>query len=113
MAKISEPLVLGYDFFQKHQCIIDLINNTIEISGETVPCCLESKLTSLFHIKLSENITVPSNSEMIVPVHLEHSSDEVIPSEMMLERCPKIIEQTGVLVARSLVNLDLHKIREF
>ena len=76
VAETSEPLVLGYDFFQKHQCIIDLINNTIEISSKTVPCCLESKLTSLFRIMLSENITIPSNSDMIVPAYLQYSSDE-------------------------------------
>ena len=71
MAETSEPLVLGYDFFHKHQCIIDLINNTIEISGKAVPC-LESKLTSLLRIRLSENFTIPSNCEMIVPAHFQY-----------------------------------------
>ena len=68
VAETNEPLVLGYDFFHKHQCVINLINNTLQIEGKTVDCCLESKLLSLFRIKLTETVTVPSNSEMIVSI---------------------------------------------
>ena len=110
VAETSEPLVLGYDFFQKHQCVIDLVNNTIDIGGKTVPCCLESKLASLFRIRVDENITIPANSEMIIPAYVQHSDDEVLPSEMMLEGCPKAIEKKGVFIARSLVSLGSHRI---
>ena len=47
---------------------------------------------------------------MIGPAYLQHSSDEVIPSKMLLESCPKVIEQKGVFMARSLMNRDSHKI---
>ena len=66
VAETNKTLVLGYDFFHKHQCVIDLTKNTLEIEGKTVASCLESTLLSLFRIRLTETVTFPSNSEMIV-----------------------------------------------
>ena len=105
VAETNEPLVLGYDFFHKHQCVIDLTNNTLQIEGKTVDCCLESKLLSLFRIKLTENITIPSNSEMIVGGYFNNPDKDILPNCALLEGSDKLLENKQVLVARSLVNL--------
>ena len=104
VAETNEPLVLGYDFFHKHQCVIDLTNNTLQIEGKTVDCCLESKLLSLFRIKLTETITIPSNSEMIVGGYFNNPEKDILPKCALLEGSDKLLENKQVLVARSLVN---------
>ena len=107
VAETNEPLVLGYDFFHKHQCVIDLTNNTLQIEGKTVDCCLESKLLSLFRIKLTETITIPSNSEMIVGGYFNNPDKDILPKCPLLEGSDKLLENKQVMVARSLVNLTL------
>ena len=47
---------------------------------------------------------------MTVLAYLQHSSDDVIPLEIVIESCPKVIEQKRVFVARSLDIFDSHKI---
>ena len=105
IAETNEPLVLGYDFFHKHQCVIDLTNNTVQIGGKTISCVLESKLLSLFRISLSQTITIPSNSEMMVKGYVQGSGREHLPNCALLEGSESLLERKQVLVARSLVNM--------
>ena len=105
VAETNEPVVLGYDFFHKHRCVIDLTNNTLQVEGKTVTCCLESKLLSLFRIRLTETVTIPSNSEMIVSGYFNNPDKDTLPNCVLLEGSDKLLENKQVLVARSLVNL--------
>ena len=78
-------------FFHKHQCVINLTNNTLQIEGKTVDCCLESKLLSLFRIKLTETVTVPSNSEMIVSGYFSNTDKDILPKCALLEGSEKLL----------------------
>ena len=92
-------------FLHKHQCTIDLTNNTLQIEGKTVDCCLKIKLLSLFRIKLTETVTIPSISEMIVGGYFSNPDKDILPKCALLEGSDKLLENKQVLVARSLVNL--------
>lgn len=71
IASISNDGILGLDFLVKHGCNVNLVEETLNIGydGERVPChrFVSHALSTCFKIAVTENIEIPSRSEMIVP----------------------------------------------
>jgi hypothetical protein len=40
---------------------------TMQLNNQCIPCQLESQVPSLFRFTVRENVTIPSQSEMIIP----------------------------------------------
>ena len=59
--------ILNPWYFEQHDCIINFGRNTLEISGKAVSCSLESKLSSVFRIRVKQNTSMPPRSKVIVP----------------------------------------------
>ena len=79
VVEINEPLVLGYDFFEQHDCIINFDRNTLKINGKAVTCSLESKLSSLFRIRVKHHVSMPPRSEVIIKAYIRTREGEVLP----------------------------------
>ncbi|MES9884745.1 MAG: reverse transcriptase domain-containing protein [Sedimenticola sp.] len=101
IADIEVPAVIGYDFLHRYTCQIDIVQQLLVIDGMKVNCMLESSLPSVFRISITENITIPCSSEMIVPAKVEGNAAHITRG---------IIDQTngptldGLLVATTLVD---------
>ena len=106
VAETEEPLVFGNDFLTATNCVIDVANHSLQIAGKVIECCLESKLPYLFRIRLSEDITVPANSEMILPGYITADPDIDIPENLLIEPSEKVTRE-GILLARTLVKTDI------
>ena len=54
---------------------------------------------------MTETVTIPPNSEMIVGRYFNNPDKDILPKCALLEGSDKLLENKHVLVARSLVNL--------
>ena len=103
VAEIQVPVVLGYDFLLQHQGAVDVSRQRLILGDQHIPCQLESRLPSLFRISLTQTVSIPPRSEMIVKATVDNA-DTCVNNEMMyIETSPSLVEKSGVLVARSLV----------
>ena len=105
VAETNEPVILGNDFLSNNCCVIDVANSSLSIDGKSVPCVLESKVGSLFRLRLAEDIEVPGNSEMILPGYFSDSSDTVLPECLMIESSERCCKR-GIVLAKALVSTD-------
>ncbi|KAL3862869.1 hypothetical protein ACJMK2_008815 [Sinanodonta woodiana] len=102
IADVEAPLVLGYDFLYRHNCQINMREGQLVIDGKCLPCQRESQMQSVFKITLSEDIIVPSNSEILVT---ELIKGEIVGcEEAVVEPYKSHLAHNGILVAKAVVN---------
>ena len=70
IAEVEVPAVLGYDFLKSRGAILDICSQKLMLNDHTFECILESRLPSLFRISLSDTVTIPARSEMMVNAEL-------------------------------------------
>ena len=104
VAEIGEPLVLGNDFLFENSGIIDIGNRVLSLSGKPIPCYLEDELPSIFRIRLTSDLVVPPNSEMILPAYIQDRALTDLPENLILEGSERFMENKGIIVARVLVD---------
>ncbi|KAL3882850.1 hypothetical protein ACJMK2_029154 [Sinanodonta woodiana] len=102
IADVEAPLVLGYDFLYRHNCQINMREGQLVIDGKCLPCQRESQMQSVFKITLSEDIIVPSNSEILVTGLIE--GEIVGCEEAVVEPYKSHLAHNGILVAKAVVN---------
>ena len=61
VAEIEEPLVLGNDFLFENSYTVDIGKRVINLSGMTVT----NELPSILRIRLSLDLVVPPNCEIV------------------------------------------------
>ena len=66
IADIDVAGVLGYDFLYENAVNINVRDGSLVLNGDKLQCELESELPSVFRVTLSETVTVPPNSEIVV-----------------------------------------------
>ena len=103
IAETNEPVILGNDFLSSNGCMIDVANNCLHIDGDSVSCVLESKIDSLFRLRLVEDVEVPANSEIILPGYVPQRKGCVLPESLLIESTEKCFSK-DVVLARTLVN---------
>ena len=84
VAEIEEPLVLGNDFLFHNECSIDVGKRVIHLHGRAIPCFLEDELPSLFRIRLSSDLVIPPNCEMILPAYVQSHESAILPKDMVV-----------------------------
>ena len=101
VADIDVAGVLGYDFLYENAVSINVRDGSLALNGNKLQCELESNLPSVFRVTLSETVTIPPNSELIVPAKVNNSSFNC--DQAFVESSDFRLSEKGILVAKSLV----------
>ena len=107
VADIQDECLLGLDFLERHNCLVNLKDHCLRIGsqeiplqktkGETPPSCCRAVLTN--------DVSVPPLSEAIIPVKIDgafNGSKWGILESMS----PMEVHVDGVMVARTLIDLQ-------
>ena len=103
VADIEIPAVLGFDFMNQNKCVIDVSSHTMQLNNQCIPCQLESQVPSLFRITVRENVTIPSQSEMIIPA--KSVGTILTGTNFAIDSTTDTLKDKGILVAKSLCSL--------
>ena len=101
---IHDDCVLGLDFLQSHNCLVNLKDESLTISGEEIPLKKQPVTTesTCCRVVLAERVHLPPRSEMVVPVKIEGAKVECPRGLIEQSTAPSSID--GVMIARTLVN---------
>lgn len=97
--ELSVPCILGFDFLSKNGAQLNIDQRTMQIQATTIQCDLESRLPSLFRVSLTETLSIPAYTEMIIPGQIMSTveCDTAIIETSMLKA-------DGILLARTLID---------
>ncbi|CAG2219653.1 unnamed protein product [Mytilus edulis] len=101
VAEIDVPAVIGYDFLHKNNCTIDMGKGVLLLKDSKIDCIKESQMSSTFKIKLSDKLTIPPNTEVIISGIVEGDSSSIMNA--IVEPIPSKHTDT-LLVAKALVD---------
>ena len=104
VTEIEAPLVLGYDFMYKNNCLLDIRQGTLSFEDQVVQCVPEIKMPSVFKISLNETIEIPANSETIT--YGTFTENEPHFSTAMLEQYDMAMSKNGILLAKTVVDTN-------
>ncbi|GBM48620.1 Transposon Ty3-I Gag-Pol polyprotein [Araneus ventricosus] len=107
VADITDPCILGLDFLQKFNFTVDLEKNEIRTGGEEIPLFSASVQHSKSCSVLAKKRTIiPSRSECLIQGVPE------VPGQFRyaVTNFPSQVSQKGVLVAATLVDLEMEAI---
>ncbi|KAJ8021335.1 hypothetical protein HOLleu_38503 [Holothuria leucospilota] len=62
--------ILGLDFMIEHRCNLDLTRGTISVDGFQIRLNQKENAHSLYRLKVTETVSIPSGHEVIVPAEL-------------------------------------------
>ena len=95
LADIDVPLILGFDFLQRHQGVLDTVGGTLSVKGTTLQCIPENTMPSVFRIGLLRTVVVPPESEIIVPGQVlgtpAYTQAVIEPMSSFISRQPDIL----------------------
>ena len=103
IADIDVPGVLGYDFLYENVVSINVRDGSLALNGNQVKCELESDLPSVFPVTVSETVTIPTNSDMIVQGKVNHDSFQC--AQAIVGPADSRLSEKGILIAKSLVGV--------
>ncbi|CAC5357961.1 unnamed protein product [Mytilus coruscus] len=101
VAEIDVPAVMGYDFLHKNNCTIDMGNGMPTLKDSRIDCIKESQMSSTFKIKLSDKLTIPSNTEIVISGIVKGDSSSILNA--IIEPIPSKHTET-LLVVKALVD---------
>ena len=104
IADIDISGVLGYDFLYENAVSINIRDGSLALNGDMIQCELESELPSVFRVTLSETVTIPPNSEIIVQGKINDKSNNL--THAIVEPTSSQLSNRGILIAKTLV--DVH-----
>lgn len=109
LANIKSDGIVGLDLLQSQGCQIDLGKNRIMINGETVECYQKDDhyVPSCCRVEIKENVVIPPETEIILPGTLE---TRIKGWTGIVEPNVSFIQKSGLLVAKSLVNVNSDQI---
>ena len=96
-------VVLGFDFMNQNKCVIDVSSRTMQLNNQCILCQLESQVPSLFRITVRENVTILSQSEMIIPA--KSVGTILSGTNFAIDSTMDTLKNKGILVAKSLCSL--------
>ncbi|GBN24594.1 Retrovirus-related Pol polyprotein from transposon 297, partial [Araneus ventricosus] len=107
VAYITDPCILGLDFLQKFNFTVDLEKNEIRTGGEEIPLFSAS-------VQHSKSCSVLAKKRTIIPARSECLIQGVpdVPGQFRyaVTNFPSQVSQKGVLVAATLVDLEMEAI---
>ena len=98
---ILQECLLGYDFLENFDCVIDFPRKVLSICGEEIPLSCH-KARSVCHVCCTESIIVPPRHEMIVEADVVQRPGTFIDGDTgMFQPEIKPFDQNGLLFAHS------------
>ena len=109
VADIQDKCILGLDFLQRHDCLVNLKDSSLSIRQQEFPLRKSSVETvpSCYRVTLANHVSIPPLSEAVVSVKIEGGRDGTRWG--MLESPPsdeKGCQVDGVLIGRTLVDMQ-------
>ncbi|GBM17553.1 Retrovirus-related Pol polyprotein from transposon 297 [Araneus ventricosus] len=107
VADITDPCILGLDFLQKFNFTVDLEKNEIRTGGEEIPLFSASvQHSKSFSVLAKKRTIIPARSECLIQRFPE------VPGQFRyaVTDFPSQASQKGVLVAATLVDLEMEAI---
>ena len=104
IAKLSMDGVLGLDFLNKYNCVVDIVKRTLTIGKEEVPLISEGFI-GCYRVSVSETCSIPSRSEIIVYGKVHIPDQEIMQKGLsLIEPEEAFTKSDRGLVARTLVD---------
>ncbi len=100
------PIILGVDFMQKHNVSIDFQRSTVTIPAVMDKIPLTSSVPPIGLVRVCKSVTIPANSEAIIPVRISNVNKRSNQMVAILEPMDRLASKYHALGARCLVRLD-------
>ena len=106
VASIQNDGILGVDFLTSHGCDLLITQGILQIGSENIPCFSDHDLSyrASCRVVVKETTVVPPQTEIMLQGVIIDKLKSCGPK--VLETSAKFTENSGLLVARSLVNVD-------
>ena len=62
LAEIDNEILLGMDFFDKHQCVLDFKMKVVKMKGDVIPCCTVDGEPLTNYVQLRQGTTIPPHT---------------------------------------------------
>ena len=105
--EVPQECLLGAEFLNKHNCVIDLPNGSL-YSHRNIPPLIVQKGTPVqtCYVSFLETTTIPARHQIELPVQLRKKPQSMRSADItnftgLLEPEPKFQDDTGLLVAHS------------
>ncbi|CAC5367719.1 unnamed protein product [Mytilus coruscus] len=98
--------ILGMDYLETQDVEIQIGKRVLKIKGKNVPL-EKSKSSICARVKLSNDVTIPAHSEMLIESHIDGRTE----GEMGLIEGTNFIKNKGLLLAKSLIDSKTPKQR--
>ena len=104
VADIDVDIILGLDFLRKHNCKIDVTEETLSIQDKVSKLKLAGKL-GCYRVTMSETVEIPPMTEMIIEGKV--STPALRTNDLgIIESAEKMFQDGKGLVAKSLVHTN-------
>ena len=111
VADIKDECILGFDFLMKHNCLVDLKESMLLIHNQQIPlqCPKETNLNCC-KVSLDDSIDLPPMSETVASARILDRPSNSGWGILELENGLSIKPKDGLLVGRTLVNLNAERV---
>ncbi len=107
VADVEASIVLGLDFLKSQHGIIDTYSGMLTLDGVTHQCHDKDGTTALYHVKLTETVTVQPGLEMIIPGRVDGEPNFAMG---LVEPHNSSCTEKGLLVAKVVVDPQLPEV---
>ncbi|KAK3106230.1 hypothetical protein FSP39_015710 [Pinctada imbricata] len=105
VADVSVEGVIGLDFMKENSCAIDICNQNMTLSGNTVPLITQGHI-GVFKIALADTVRIPPRSEIITRGNICLSEHVKLSGEGLIEPDEMFLSSEKGLVGKALVTMD-------
>ena len=102
VAHIEAPVVIGMDFLETYQCVLDMRTHTLVINGVVHICRSMENMPQVFRIRAADIVIIPPMSEMIIPGEIPESP---YVTQGIVEGDSNFVCDGHIVVARAVLNL--------
>lgn len=103
VADVEAPMVLGLDFLREYNGVLDVCAKSLTLNGYTCQCKSDDELPTVFRVTVAETVTVPPNSEMLLPGKLSVKPQFATG---VFEVNPKMLEKKPIFLAKMVAHTN-------
>ena len=108
VADIEEEVILGYDFMNLRDVVLDVPRHVLRVNGEQIPMWTSQDPEQRLRVVVARRITLLPNSQVVATAQLKYTSN--ISPWGLVEPMPGLLEKYGVLVGKALVDTRQHEV---
>ena len=78
VADVYDECILGMDFLQKHECLVDLKRKILQVRNEEIPLIKgrRSTIPSCCRVVSQTAVTLPPQSEVVIPAKVQDTNSK-------------------------------------